>query len=50
MHDAAKEYVMSGRSPTRAEPVLEPAAHAFAEATAEPPYLMDLGSTEGANA
>ncbi|MEV1078731.1 alpha/beta hydrolase [Streptomyces sp. NPDC050211] len=31
--------------PTR--PVLEPAARAFAEATANPPYLFDLGPVEG---
>ncbi|MFB7668770.1 alpha/beta hydrolase [Kitasatospora sp. NPDC056138] len=29
------------------EPVLEPAAQAFAEATANPPYLFDLGPIEG---
>ncbi|MFD9391153.1 alpha/beta hydrolase [Streptomyces sp. NPDC060000] len=29
------------------EPVLEPAAAAFAEATANPPYLFDLGPVEG---
>ncbi|GGX73190.1 alpha/beta hydrolase [Streptomyces minutiscleroticus] len=28
-------------------PVLEPAARAFAEATANPPYLFDLGPVEG---
>ncbi|TLS47066.1 alpha/beta hydrolase [Streptomyces montanus] len=28
-------------------PVLEPAAEAFAEATAKPPYLFDLGPAEG---
>ncbi|MDT0482597.1 alpha/beta hydrolase [Streptomyces doebereineriae] len=28
-------------------PVLEPAAQAFAEATANPPYLFDLGPAEG---
>ena len=27
--------------------VLEPAAQAFAEATADPPYLFDLGPIEG---
>ena len=27
--------------------VLEPAAQAFAEATADPPYLFDLGPVEG---
>jgi hypothetical protein len=27
--------------------VLEPAAQAFAEATAHPPYLFDLGPVEG---
>jgi acetyl esterase/lipase len=30
-----------------ARPVLEPAAQAFAEATANPPYLFDLGPAEG---
>jgi acetyl esterase/lipase len=30
-----------------ARPVLEPAAQSFAEATANPPYLFDLGPTEG---
>jgi acetyl esterase len=29
------------------DPVLEPAAQAFAEATANPPYLFDLGPTDG---
>jgi acetyl esterase/lipase len=28
-------------------PILEPAAQAFVEATANPPYLFDLGPTEG---
>ncbi|MER5900578.1 alpha/beta hydrolase [Streptomyces mirabilis] len=32
------------------EPVLEPAAAAFAEATANPPYLFDLGPVEGRRA
>jgi acetyl esterase/lipase len=32
---------------TPAQPVLEPAAAAFAEATAKPPYLFDLGPAEG---
>ncbi|WP_367318954.1 alpha/beta hydrolase [Streptomyces sp. HUAS ZL42] len=32
---------------TTARPVLEPAAQAFAEATANPPYLFDLGPVEG---
>ncbi|MEU9167233.1 alpha/beta hydrolase [Streptomyces sp. NPDC048420] len=31
-------------------PVLEPAAQAFAEATANPPYLFDLGPVEGRKA
>ncbi|MEU1474132.1 alpha/beta hydrolase [Streptomyces sp. NPDC005760] len=31
-------------------PVLEPAAQAFAEATANPPYLFDLGPAEGRKA
>ncbi|MGW1674989.1 esterase, partial [Streptomyces sp. NPDC002324] len=31
-------------------PVLEPAAAAFAEATANPPYLFDLGPVEGRKA
>ncbi|MFD0206023.1 MULTISPECIES: alpha/beta hydrolase [Saccharothrix] len=29
------------------EPVLEPAARAFADATADPPYLFDLGPVDG---
>ncbi|MFF8674116.1 alpha/beta hydrolase [Streptomyces sp. NPDC015242] len=33
-----------------AEPVLEPAAAAFAEATANPPYLFDLAPAEGRKA
>lgn len=33
-----------------ASPVLEPAAAAFAEATANPPYLFDLGPAEGRKA
>ncbi|MFF9779928.1 alpha/beta hydrolase [Streptomyces sp. NPDC013978] len=32
---------------THRRPVLEPAAAAFAEATANPPYLFDLGPIEG---
>ncbi|MDX3640709.1 alpha/beta hydrolase [Streptomyces sp. MB09-02B] len=32
---------------TNRRPVLEPAAAAFAEATANPPYLFDLGPVEG---
>ncbi|PAZ15574.1 esterase [Streptomyces sp. SA15] len=36
---------MTDTTPTR--PVLEPAAQAFAEATANPPYLFDLGPAEG---
>jgi len=32
---------------TTPRPVLEPAAQAFAEATANPPYLFDLGPAEG---
>ncbi|MEU3513292.1 alpha/beta hydrolase [Streptomyces longwoodensis] len=35
---------------TAARPVLEPAAQAFAEATANPPYLFDLGPVEGRKA
>ena len=35
---------MSEHNPS---PVLEPAAAAFAEATANPPYLFDLGPTDG---
>ncbi|MER5942058.1 alpha/beta hydrolase [Streptomyces sp. NPDC001928] len=35
---------------TPARPVLEPAAQAFAEATANPPYLFDLGPAEGRKA
>ncbi|MGW2705508.1 alpha/beta hydrolase [Streptomyces sp. NPDC001340] len=34
-------------SETTTRPVLEPAAAAFAEATANPPYLFDLGPLEG---
>jgi acetyl esterase len=34
-------------SETATRPVLEPAAAAFAEATANPPYLFDLGPAEG---
>ncbi|WP_053850209.1 alpha/beta hydrolase [Streptomyces sp. NRRL B-24085] len=33
-----------------ARPVLEPAAQAFVEATANPPYLFDLGPAEGRKA
>lgn len=32
------------------QPVLEPAAAAFAEATANPPYLFDLSPVEGRKA
>ncbi|MCX5000170.1 alpha/beta hydrolase [Streptomyces longwoodensis] len=35
---------------TASRPVLEPAAQAFAEATANPPYLFDLGPVEGRKA
>ncbi|MFG3006583.1 alpha/beta hydrolase [Streptomyces calvus] len=35
---------------TTHRPVLEPAAQAFAEATANPPYLFDLGPVEGRKA
>ncbi|MBQ0855178.1 alpha/beta hydrolase [Streptomyces sp. NPDC057621] len=35
---------------TGVRPVLEPAAAAFAEATANPPYLFDLGPAEGRKA
>jgi acetyl esterase/lipase len=35
---------------TPAKPVLEPAAQAFADATAAPPYLFDLGPAEGRKA
>ncbi|GHH28258.1 alpha/beta hydrolase [Streptomyces lanatus] len=39
---------MTDTTPTApARPVLEPAAQAFAEATANPPYLFDLGPAEG---
>jgi acetyl esterase len=41
-HD--EEAAMSERD---SSPVLEPAAAAFAEATANPPYLFDLGPVEG---
>ncbi|NDK28014.1 alpha/beta hydrolase [Streptomyces sp. TR1341] len=41
---------MSETSETTARPVLEPAAAAFAEATANPPYLFDLGPIEGRKA
>ncbi|MGW5479209.1 alpha/beta hydrolase [Streptomyces sp. NPDC004008] len=37
-------------SETTISPVLEPAAAAFAEATANPPYLFDLGPAEGRKA
>jgi acetyl esterase/lipase len=39
---------MSEFTPTN--PVLEPAAQAFVEATANPPYLFDLGPVEGRKA
>ncbi|MET9911654.1 esterase, partial [Streptomyces sp. NPDC006476] len=32
---------------TAPRPVLEPAAQAFVEATANPPYLFDLGPVDG---
>src|SRR5947209_20070825 len=32
---------------TTTKPVLEPEAQAFADATANPPYLFDLGPIEG---
>jgi acetyl esterase len=35
---------------SEATPVLEPAAQAFVEATANPPYLFDLGPAEGRKA
>ena len=41
---------MSETAEITARPVLEPAAAAFAEATANPPYLFDLGPIEGRKA
>ncbi|MER7917982.1 MULTISPECIES: alpha/beta hydrolase [unclassified Streptomyces] len=41
---------MTESAETAARPVLEPAAAAFAEATANPPYLFDLGPVEGRKA
>lgn len=41
---------MSDPSSNPAEPVLEPAARAFVKATAEPPYLTELGPVEGRKA
>jgi len=38
---------MTDADAASARPVLEPAAAAFAEATANPPYLFDLGPAEG---
>ncbi|MGW2384942.1 esterase, partial [Streptomyces sp. NPDC001658] len=35
---------------TEIRPVLEPAAQAFVEATANPPYLFDLPPAEGRKA
>jgi acetyl esterase len=35
---------------TQTKPVLEPAAQAFVEATADPPYLFELGPIEGRKA
>ncbi|MER5451829.1 esterase, partial [Streptomyces sp. NPDC002766] len=40
-----EEAVMTDSTAPR--PVLEPAAQAFVEATANPPYLFDLGPVEG---
>jgi acetyl esterase/lipase len=44
----SEENDMSDTTGTR--PVLEPAAQAFVEATANPPYLFDLGPAEGRKA
>jgi acetyl esterase/lipase len=44
----SKEIAMTDATGPR--PVLEPAAQAFAEATANPPYLFDLGPAEGRKA
>ncbi|MEZ0111491.1 acetyl esterase [Catenulispora sp. EB89] len=41
---------MSDNVPTGPKPVLEPEAQAFVEATANPPYLADLGPVEGRKA
>ncbi|MFI1564424.1 hypothetical protein ACH4ZX_15455 [Streptomyces sp. NPDC020490] len=41
---------MSHEVPKPAEPVLEPAAREFAEATAAPPFLPDLPPAEGRRA
>ncbi|MFI9547990.1 alpha/beta hydrolase [Streptomyces sp. NPDC052016] len=41
---------MSDSSSNPVQPALEPEARAFAEATAEPPYLTDLGPVEGRKA
>ncbi|MER6082139.1 hypothetical protein ABT156_28230, partial [Streptomyces sp. NPDC001833] len=43
-----EEAVMTDATPVR--PVLEPAAQAFVEATANPPYLFDLAPAEGRKA
>ncbi|MFJ8005850.1 alpha/beta hydrolase [Streptomyces fagopyri] len=41
---------MTGTTGTGNRPVLEPAAAAFVEATANPPYLFDLAPTDGRKA
>ncbi|MEU9397114.1 alpha/beta hydrolase, partial [Streptomyces sp. NPDC048324] len=41
---------MSETAPEPVKPVLEPAAQAFVEATANPPYLFDLPPAEGRKA
>ncbi|MBW8796139.1 MAG: esterase, partial [Streptomyces sp.] len=42
---------MTDATPVRpVTPVLEPAAQAFVEATANPPYLFDLAPAEGRKA
>ncbi|MGY5086654.1 esterase, partial [Streptomyces sp. 900105755] len=43
-----EEAVMTDATPVT--PVLEPAAQAFVEATANPPYLFDLAPADGRKA
>jgi acetyl esterase/lipase len=45
--DQHKENALMTMTMTTTKPILEPEAQAFADATANPPYLFDLGPIEG---
>src|SRR5205823_1690790 len=47
MRSAGARASVGGMTENRTNPVLEPAAQEFADATAKPPFLYDLGPVEG---